>query len=42
MAKPVRLKSKTAFEELTKFLTEDDLEAIAKSSREFREKFTFR
>ena len=37
-----RLKSKKAFEELTNILTEEDLKAITESSREFREKFTFR
>jgi hypothetical protein len=37
-----RLKSKKAFEELTQTLSEDDLKAMADSSREFREKFTFR
>jgi hypothetical protein len=37
-----RLKSKKAFEELTQTLSEDDLNAMADSSREFREKFTFR
>jgi hypothetical protein len=42
LAKHASLKSKRAFEELTKLLTGDDLEAIAKSSREFREKFAFR
>lgn len=36
------LKSKKAFEELTDTLTEEDLKAITESSREFREKFTFR
>jgi hypothetical protein len=37
-----RLKSKRAFEELTKLLTEEDLQAMEKSSREFREKFVLR
>jgi predicted CopG family antitoxin len=37
-----RLKSKKAFEELTDTLTEEDLKAVTESSREFREKFTFR
>ena len=37
-----RLKSKKAFDELTKLLTEEDLNAIEGSSREFREKFALR
>ena len=37
-----RLKSKRAFDELTKLLTEEDLQAIEESSRNFREKFTLR
>jgi len=37
-----RLKSKKAFEELAGTLTEEDLKAILESSREFRERFTFR
>ncbi len=37
-----RLKGRRAFEELIKTLSEDDLEAIVESSREFRERFTFR
>lgn len=37
-----RQKSKKAFDEMTKLLTEDDLNAIEESSREFREKFTLR
>jgi len=37
-----RLKSKRAFEELVGTLTEEDLKAILESSREFRERFTFR
>jgi predicted CopG family antitoxin len=37
-----RLKSKKAFEELTKILTTEDLKAITESSKEFREKFAFR
>jgi len=37
-----RLKSKRAFEELAGTLTEEDLKAILESSREFRERFTFR
>lgn len=37
-----RLKSKKAFEELTKILTEDDLKSITESTKEFREKFAFR
>ena len=35
-------KSKKAFQELTETLTDEDLEIIAESSKEFREKFTFR
>ena len=37
-----RLKSKKAFDEMTKLLTEEDLNSIEASSREFREKFTLR
>lgn len=37
-----RLKSKKAFEELARTLTDEDLKAILESSREFRERFTFR
>ncbi|MEM1538628.1 MAG: antitoxin VapB family protein [Candidatus Nezhaarchaeales archaeon] len=37
-----RLRGMRAFEELIKTLSEDDLKAIAESSREFRERFTFR
>ncbi|HJW65569.1 MAG TPA: hypothetical protein VJ507_02175 [Candidatus Bathyarchaeia archaeon] len=37
LAKAARLKGKRAFEELTKRPTEDDLEAIAKSSRVYGE-----
>jgi len=37
-----RLKSKKAFNELTSTLTDEDLKAIIESSREFRERFTFR
>ncbi len=37
-----RLKSKKAFDELTRLLTEEDLRAMEASSREFREKFTLR
>ena len=37
-----RLKSKKAFEELTKILTEEDLKAITESSKEFRDRFAFR
>lgn len=37
-----RLKSKKAFEELASTLTNEDLKAILKSSKEFRERFTFR
>jgi predicted CopG family antitoxin len=35
------LKSKKAFHELTSILTEDDLKAMEKSSKEFRENFKF-
>jgi predicted CopG family antitoxin len=35
------LKSKKAFEELARLLTNEDLKAIAESSDEFREKFAF-
>ncbi len=34
------LKSRKAFEELAAALTPEDLESMAESSREFREKFT--
>lgn len=37
-----RLKGKKAFEELRQLLTEEDLEAIRESSREFRENFKLR
>jgi predicted CopG family antitoxin len=37
-----RLKSKRAFDELARLLTEEDLCAIEKSSSEFREKFALR
>ena len=37
-----RLKSKRAFEELASTLTDEDLKAILESSKEFRERFTFR
>ncbi len=37
-----RLKSKRAFDELAKVLTEEELQAIEESSRDFREKFTLR
>jgi predicted CopG family antitoxin len=37
-----QLKSKKAFQELTETLTEEDLQAITESSREFREQFAFR
>ena len=37
-----RLKSKKAFEELASTLTDEDLKAIIESSKEFRERFTFR
>ncbi len=41
-AEAKRLRSRKAFEELTKALTSRDLEAIRKSSRQFREKFALR
>jgi hypothetical protein len=34
------LKSKKAFQELTSLLTEDDVKAMAESSKKFRENFT--
>lgn len=37
-----RLKSKRAFEELASTLTDEDLKAILESSKELRERFTFR
>lgn len=37
-----RLKSKRAFDELTAVLTEEDLNAMSESSKEFREKFVLR
>ena len=37
-----RLKSERAFEELASTLTDEDLKAIIESSKEFRERFTFR
>ena len=37
-----RLKGKEAFEELRKLLTDEDLEAMRKSSKEFRENFKLR
>jgi predicted CopG family antitoxin len=37
-----RLKGKKAFEELRKLLTDEDLEAIRKSSKEFKENFKLR
>lgn len=36
-----KLKSKKAFNELSEIVTEEDLETIEKSSKEFREKFVF-
>ena len=36
------LKSKRSFEELASTLTDEDLKAIIESSKEFRERFTFR
>jgi len=35
------LRSKKAFMDLTEIVTEEDLKAMAQSSREFREKFAF-
>jgi len=35
-------KSKKAFDELASLLTNDDLKAIKRSSKDFREKFAFR
>jgi len=35
------LKGKKAFEELAKFLTEEDIKTMAESSEKFREKFAF-
>jgi len=37
-----RLRSRRAFEELASMLTDEDLEAILESSREFRKGFAFR
>lgn len=37
-----RLKSKKAFDELASTLTDEDLKAIIESSKEFRERFSFR
>ena len=37
-----RLRSIKAFEELAETLTDEDLKAMAESSREFREGFSFR
>lgn len=37
-----KLKSEKAFEELASTLTDEDLEVIKESSKEFRERFTFR
>jgi hypothetical protein len=37
-----RLKGEKAFNELTRLLSKEDLKAIVESSKEFREKFTFR
>lgn len=37
-----RLKSAKAFEQLTNTLTDENLKAILKSSKEFRERFAFR
>jgi hypothetical protein len=40
--KKTGLKSKRAFEKQAEILTEDDLEAITKSCKEFRKNFAFR
>jgi hypothetical protein len=37
-----RIRGKKAFEELRKLLTDEDLEVIRKSSKEFRENFKLR
>ncbi|MEA2090213.1 MAG: hypothetical protein U9O89_05590 [Thermoproteota archaeon] len=37
-----RLRSKKAFEQLARTLTDEDMKAILESSREFRERFAFR
>jgi len=37
-----KLKSKMAFEKLVEILTKEDLDAISKSSKEFREGFVLR
>jgi predicted CopG family antitoxin len=37
-----RLRSEDAFKQLARTLTDEDLSAIIKSSREFRERFAFR
>jgi hypothetical protein len=37
-----KLKSKKAFEELAEILTKEDLKAILESSKELRERLTFR
>jgi hypothetical protein len=37
-----KLRGKEAFGQLSRLLSKDDLEAIRKSSKEFREKFPFR
>ena len=41
-AEAKKLNSEKAFEELANTLTEEDLEAICESSREFRERFKLR
>jgi len=37
-----RLRSEEAFKQLARTLTDEDLKAIIKSSKEFRERFAFR
>ncbi|MFW6111104.1 MAG: antitoxin VapB family protein [Thermoproteota archaeon] len=37
-----RLKGKRAFQQLAETITDEDLRAILESSREFRERFSFR
>ncbi len=41
-AEAKRLKSKKAFEELADALTDEDFKAVLESSKEFRERFSFR
>ena len=37
-----KLRAETAFLKLTKTITDEDLKTLIESSKEFREKFTFR